>query len=130
MFLGFEVQANDHLLSPSLCPSSLPSSQLLHASPVLDAGRDRPYSASSLIDCFDSKLEKCGNKHKFNSLRFKMCFYRGYLHCLTHPKDIDAAIDASAWMCMDSSFPGSTDPLTLSGATCLLDCYEEHIKKH
>lgn len=53
-------------------------------------------------------------------------FFCGYFYCVTHPKDIDA----SDKMCIDLCFPGSTDPGTLSVATCLLDYYEEHIKRH
>jgi len=119
----FAVQAND------LSPRSLFTSSLhvrLLRSPRHDKTR-------LLYDCLESIPGKCKKKkHGPESLEFKECIIYNFFHCFykfrIHLRGTEA-IYSLGKMCIDKCFPKS-EAFHVNGATCLLECYEEHIKKH
>jgi len=120
----FVVQAND--LSPrSLFTSSL-YVRLLQTRPFHKSPR-------SLYHCLESTLEKCKVKHEPESIKFKECIILNFFQCFyklrIHLRGIEAKIYSNAKMCIDKCFPKSKE-FHINGATCLLKCYEEHMKKH
>jgi hypothetical protein len=121
--LVFIVQAND-LSSRSLFTSSL-HVRLLHPRP-------HAKSARSLYHCLEMTLEKCKETHEPESLEFKECIIRNFFQCIyKHRKYLEGteAIYTNAIMCIEKCFPKSK-AFHVNGATCLLECFEEHIKEH
>jgi hypothetical protein len=120
----FVVQANDRSVR-SLFTSSL-HVRLLQSHP-----HDK--SPRALYNCLEITLENCKEKHKRQNLEFKECIIFNFFQCFyklhIHLRVIEDKIYANAKMCIDKCFPKSKE-FNVDGATCLLQCYEEHIKNH
>ena len=121
----FIVQANAHLSFCLLCTSSLPV-RLLESRLFRNSSR-------SLYHCLETTLENVKKHVNVKALNLRSVSFiissNVFIKLRIHLKGIEAEIYANAKMCIDKCFPKSKES-NVDSATCLLECYEEHIKKH